>query len=254
MRRRTNWLLLAILLVLGCATTPGPDRLRVLVYNIHAGRDVSGANNLQRVADLISSTRADVVLLQEVDRRTTRSGGIDHLSELERLTRMKGVFGKAINFQGGEYGIAILSRWPIITSETIALSGSPAEARVALMAETNGLHIVNTHFDASQDDTYRLEEADHLLEEIERLGRKPLVIGGDFNSDPDSKVYARLRESGLRDAFAECGGTNGLTYPADTPVKRIDYLFLTAPFRCVAVDVPSSQASDHRAVFVEIEK
>ena len=253
MRRRTSSLL-ACLLVVACASAPAPDRLRLLTYNIHAGRDASGVNNLQRVADLIESTRPDVVLLQEVDRTTTRSGGADHLAELERMTKMHAVFGKAIDFQGGQYGIAILSRWPIDTSETIALRGTPAEARVALVAETGGLRIINTHFDASDNEAFRLEEVGHLVEEISRFRRLPMVVGGDLNSTPDSAVYTRLRENGLRDAFAECGRSGGLTYPADAPVKRIDYLFIPRTYRCVAADVQSSQASDHRALLVEIAK
>jgi len=252
MRRRTSWLLVC-LLVAGCATAPVPRDLRVLVYNIHAGKDASGTVNLQRVADVIASTNADIVLLQEVDRMTTRSGGVDHLAELERLTKMHSVFGKAIDFQGGQYGIAILSRWPITTSETISLRGSPIEARVALAAQTNGLRVINTHFDASNVETYRLEEVDHLIEEVRRFG-KPVLVGGDFNTEPSSHVYARLRESGLRDAFADCGGKTGFTYPADTPVKRIDYLFIKGSFRCVSANVPGSQASDHRPLLVEIAK
>jgi endonuclease/exonuclease/phosphatase family metal-dependent hydrolase len=253
MRRRTSSLL-ACLLVAACASAPAPDRIRLLTYNIHAGRDASGVNNLQRVADLIESARPDVVLLQEVDRMTTRSGGADHLAELERMTKMHAVFGKAIDFQGGQYGIAILSRWPIDTSETIALRGTPAEARVALVAETGGLRIINTHFDASDNEAFRLEEVGHLVEEISRFRRLPMVVGGDLNSTPDSAVYTRLRENGLRDAFAECGGSGGLTYPADAPVKRIDYLFIPRTYRCIAADVQSSQASDHRALLVEIAK
>src|SRR5687768_15586880 len=121
--------LLPILLISGCATAPATDRLRVLVYNIHAGKDAGGAHNLQRVSEVIQSTRADVVLLQEVDRQTTRSGGVDHLAELERLTGMSGAYGKSLDFQGGQYGIAVLSRWPITPVDVVALRTDPPQPR-----------------------------------------------------------------------------------------------------------------------------
>jgi endonuclease/exonuclease/phosphatase family metal-dependent hydrolase len=261
MRLRTSCLL-ALMLIAGCATTPAPDRLRVLVYNIHAGKDAGGVHNVQRVSEVIVSSRADVVLLQEVDRKTTRSGGADHLAELQRLTRMHGAYGKSLDFQGGEYGIAVLSRWPITPVEVVALrtdppqprAGGSVEPRVALVVETNGMSIINTHFDASNVETYRLQEVEQLLATVKRSATRLTLIGGDFNSGPGSAVYGRLRDSGLRDAFLECRGTNGLTYPADSPVKRIDYLFLTEPFRCVSAEVLPSQASDHRALFVEVSK
>lgn len=226
----------------------------MLVFNIHAGKDAAGVDNLERVAALIKSTEADLVLLQEVDRGTTRSRGVDQLAVLMRLTGLHGAFGKSLDYQGGEYGIATLSRWPITADEIIPLrvdppqtrAGGSLEPRVALIVNTNGLRVVNTHFDASREDTYRLQEVERLLGAINGF---PLLAGGDFNSVPESTVQERLRRSGLRDAWLECGGKEGLTYPADTPVKRIDYLFLNG-FRCGSAAVLESTASDHRPLMV----
>jgi hypothetical protein len=52
---------------------------RVLVFNIHAGKDAGGKPNLEEVAALVRSVDADVVLLQEVDRGTRRSGNVDQV-------------------------------------------------------------------------------------------------------------------------------------------------------------------------------
>src|SRR5688572_24043854 len=115
---------LAILLFVTLNT--GAQPVRVLVYNIHAGKDASRIDNLERVAALIAERKADIALLQEVDRNTTRSGNVDQLAELQRRTGMNGAYGKALDFQGGEYGIAVLSRWPLRTIEVVPLQ-TPAD-------------------------------------------------------------------------------------------------------------------------------
>ena len=239
-------LLVALLVTARCSST------RVLVYNIHAGKDAAGVQNLERVADLIRTTKADLVLLQEVDRRTTRSGGVDQLAELMRMTGLHGVFGKSLDFQGGEYGIATLSRWPIPSSRIVPLrtdppavrSGGSIEPRIALVVETNGMQILNTHLDASRDDNYRMQEIEQVVAATSGFA------GGDFNAEPDSRVYARMMQAGVRDAFADCGEGEALTFPAHQPVKRIDYLFLKT--RCRSARVIDTQASDHRPLLVEL--
>jgi endonuclease/exonuclease/phosphatase family metal-dependent hydrolase len=232
-----------------------------MVYNIHAGKDAAGVDNLERVAALIKANDADLVLLQEVDRNTTRSGRVDQLAELERLTGFHGVLGKSLDYQGGDYGIATLSRWPIKRHETVHLpveppqerAGGSHEPRVALVVETNGLTVLNTHLDASGTDHYRLQEVREVIAVLKPLVSSRLVAGGDFNSNPDSPVHDQMVSSGLRDSWLECGGGESLTYPASTPVKRIDYLYLGKPLRCSSATVLDTQASDHRPVLIVVE-
>ena len=231
------------------ASTASAEPLRVVVYNIHAGKDASRVDNVGRVASLIGERKTDIALLQEVDRKTTRSGNVDQLAELQRLTGMNGVFGKALDFQGGEYGIAVLSRWPVKTLEVIPLqTPADSEQRIALVVETNGLRIMNTHLDASDPDAIRLTQLETLAAAVKK--HAPNLVGGDFNSGPESPIHQKMVAAGLRDAWTECGRGASLTYPADTPVKRIDYLYLTDGWRCASAEVPVSQASDHRPLSV----
>lgn len=160
----------------GCAQAihqaPAELPLRVLVFNIHAGKDAVGARNLERVAEVVRTTGADLVLLQEVDRKTERSGREDQLAILERLTGFHGAFGRTLHYQGGEYGIAVLARWPIEADSLHPLRVSPLtgsageapEARGALHAivRTPGgpVHVVSTHLDASRDGYYRLQQVE----------------------------------------------------------------------------------------------
>jgi endonuclease/exonuclease/phosphatase (EEP) superfamily protein YafD len=79
-------------------------------------------------------------------------------------------------------------------------------------------------------------------------------VAGDFNSEPGSAVVSRLRDSGLRDAWTECGRGEGFTYPADRPTKRIDYVFLSGTLRCTAAEVLDTQVSDHRPLLVALAR
>ncbi len=268
--------LAAALFTAGCAThgpgaeSPAPAQVRVLVYNIHAGKDAAGVENLERVAELVRSSGADLVLLQEVDRGTRRSGNVDQLSELERRTGFHGAFGRTLDYQGGEYGIAVLSRWPISGDTLHPLAVEPAQERaggsyeprgaLSLMAAAPGgrLGVVNTHLDASGDDRYRRQEVAGVLAAVERLrGETPwVVVGGDFNAEPDTRVIEHMRAAGWTDAWRACGDGDGdgdgYTFSMATPVKRIDYLFLAPGLTCASAEVVESTASDHRPLLVVV--
>jgi endonuclease/exonuclease/phosphatase family metal-dependent hydrolase len=231
---------------------------------MHAGKDAKGVDNLARIATLVDSLRADIVLLQEVDRNTQRSGRVDQPATLAKLTGHHVAFGKSLDFQGGDYGIAILSRWPISSDTTFHLpvdppqerSGGSYEPRAALRAVVstpNGpLAVVNTHLDPSGDDRWRRQEIRTVLAIVDSLRRRriPTIAGGDFNSTPESSTLESVRAAGLRDAWSGCGRGDGLTYPADSSVKRIDYLFLSGAATCLGATVVRTDASDHRPVFL----
>ena len=241
--------------------------MRFLVYNIHAGKDAGGVDNLVRVAELVAETEADVILLQEVDRGTQRSAEVDHVAELRRLTGYHGAFGRTLDFQGGQYGIAILSRWPIVSDSMIRLPVVPPQeraggsyeprgalhARLAVPGAAEPVHVVNTHLDPSRDPHYRRQEIAGVLRAIANIGGSVIFLGGDLNATPDDSAIASIAASGLRDAWVECNASGpGLTYPASTPVKRIDYLWLPSGAACIEATVPSTQASDHRPLLVTL--
>ena len=267
---------LAALFVVLAASCLGPARaassrkrvrLNVMSYNIHVGVGMDKKQDLKRIADVIKQYGCDLVGLQEVDRGVERTGRVDEIRELARLTKMEYAFAHNLDYQGGQYGVAVLSRFPILAIDhrRYAVSGGRERRgfiRVEVEVGGRRLNFVTTHLDY-QSAEGRLVEATQLLKALEEV-RGPLVVTGDFNEEPSGGAYALMRKAGFADgwrrsaiAFAESPG-EGATYPADKPTKRIDYVF----YRGVGEDkppdqdedaaqaVPNTLASDHRPITV----
>ena len=254
------------------ASRPGaaaPEPIRILVFNIHAGKDAAGKPNLDGVADLVQSTGAVAALLQEVDVKTARSGGVDQVAALQKATGFDAAFSPSLShYDGGQYGIAALARYAIGFRSTIPLTvvspqtraGGSQEPRVAQVIFVQRLatapvwHVINTHLDPGEG-AARAQEIGHLVDAYkdQAASREPVLLGGDFNSTPDNPVLAPIAAAGLRDAWTECGSGEGFTYPADKPVKRIDYLFLSGNLHCSKAEVVDTQISDHRPLLVSLK-
>src|SRR5688572_23457574 len=219
---------LAVLLVCipGQILAADPVEVRVLTYNIHHGEGLDGKIDLERLARIITNSKADLVALQEVDRNTKRSGGADQAKEIGRLTGMHYVFGKAIEYQGGEYGQAILSRWPISSHKVHALpQRAGREQRIALIgvldSPIGGLKFASTHFD-HQIEAIRIEQAQAVEEIFDGAPSAPAILAGDFNATPESETMKKLFVQ-WQDAATSHPGP---TIPAESPTRRIDYILL----------------------------
>jgi endonuclease/exonuclease/phosphatase family metal-dependent hydrolase len=252
--------LLAGVLV-GCATpdAPGPTEVRVLAYNIKHGRGMDGAVDLERIAAVIRASGADLVALQEVDRGTARTDRVDQPARLGALTGLTPVFEKNINFQGGAYGNAILSRFPVLRHANHPLPQMRANEQrglLELVVDVDGREVVfaATHWDYRGDDAERMASIEVLRERVAARGGRPFIVAGDFNALPESRVM-RTTTALLNDPCAEAGA-DGYTFPADKPLRRIDYVLhaddpALRAGDCVVLDEPL--ASDHRPVLVTFE-
>lgn len=230
--------------------------LRVLSYNLHHGEGDDGKLDLPRLAAVITASRADLVALQEVDQKTKRTGGVDQAAELARLTGLRFAYGKAMDYQGGAYGQALLSRWPL-EEFTVHTLPNPAkvEPRIAISATVRPpggppLRFIGTHLDATRDDTARWLQA-RRLNELFAHDTVPTIFAGDFNARPETRVMKTLFEH-FADASA---ATPAPTIPAKQPTGRIDYVLLrpTRFWRVVSSTVlPEADASDHRPLLVEL--
>lgn len=240
------------------ADTP---RLRVMTYNLHHGEGVDGRVDLERIAAVIRGVRPDLVALQEVDRGARRTGGVDQGAEYVRRTGMQGWFGAAMPFQGGEYGQMLLSRWPLEQPEVIRLPGTAGrEPRIAVVARVRvpgvgWMRWAGCHLDASRSDEDRWEQAGALTALLDP-GRGPILLAGDLNATPASRVLDRLVGA---DAVWDdlCATTAGPTIPVEAPRSRIDFI-LGGPrgcWKCLGSEVVSeSTASDHRPVVADLRR
>lgn len=251
-----HYLLLLFPLTLGWAASSEAPALRVMSYNIHHGEGLDGRLDLERIAKVIIDARADLVGLQEVDRGVERTQRRDLPAELARLTGLEVRFESNLPHQGGEYGNAVLSRFPIKASRnTRYRAPRPGEQRgfLQVTVEAHGREIlfINTHLDFRAGDEERLASVDELRAAVAAAGPKPVIMVGDFNAAPASAPIARVAEF-MRDAWPAAGQGPGFTIPVRKPAKRIDYIWFTpGALTPVNASVIYSEASDHLPVVTE---
>jgi len=232
--------------------------LRVMTYNIHVGVGMDKKLDLPRIAGVINAQHPDLVGLQEVDRGVARTQRIDEIAELAKLTKMDYAFAFNLKYQGGQYGVAILSRLPILaTDHRLYHNTREAERRgfirVEVKAGGHTINFVTTHLDYQYEDG-RLYEAQQLLAALKDI-KGPLIVLGDFNDVPAGGAY-RLMSDHFADSWIESGASDqGLTYPADKPAKRIDYVLSrrTDRIRTKKAWTVSTLASDHVPVVADLE-
>ena len=235
--------------------------LRVVSYNIKHGLGMDGVLDLDRVADVLRRLRPDVVLLQEVDEKTKRSGGLDQAAYLGKTLGMTPSFAPFMDYDGGRYGLATLSRFPVRKAEVVVLPPGKREPRSALIVtvDVHGLtvRVANAHFDWLADDTERLAQAHELREALADVNARdhPVVLGGDLNDVPASRTLKLLSEARADGAMRLVGPTVA-TFPSDEPIETIDH-FLTGTsdrWKTHRVFVEAETvASDHRPVVADFE-
>ena len=231
--------------------------LRVLCYNIHHANPPSrpGVIDLDAIASVIKKEQPHLVALQEVDVFTERSGKSIHQAEkLAEMTGMKSYFAKAIDFGGGEYGVAILSSLPMEAMQNIPLptaAGTNGEPRTLVTAvitlpQGNKILFANTHLDAQQHDTNRLLQVNRIVEVLKKE-KLPVVIAGDFNSIAGTPVINVLDSFLTRTCTTNCG----FTIPQTNPTHTIDFIAYTPADVFSVRDhhvVDEKYASDHLPV------
>jgi endonuclease/exonuclease/phosphatase family metal-dependent hydrolase len=260
-----------------------PEEIRVVSYNLHHGEGTDGKFDLKRIANLLLAVEPHIVALQELDQGTKRASGVDQPAELAKLTGMEVVFGRNIDFDGGGYGTAVLTKLPVRSHKKVKLksfyppTASNPEQRGVQVLELGakggpGLLFLNTHLDYREPEDERMGSAKTINELIAKHGDTMAIIAGDFNATPESKPIAEFRkewkiagEGDLKGGMGKAeGGRAGsatpqaaggeipfLTFPAGKPDKWIDYVMYRPADKWEVVEVrvlKEAVASDHRPV------
>lgn len=253
-------------------TTHKPH-LKVATYNI-GKNDASGrVSDFTALNAAIKKINADIITVVEIDNKTVRSQKIDQLKEIADANHLHYIFGKALDFDGGEYGVGILSKYDIQHSQVVNLPSGKAEQRVVLLAHIavpgfdSPVVMMATHLDWQKDPAVRLMQARHLLDlsigdaasNFKDIASSVKILAGDFNSTRDEQP---LREIRYFFNAVEKQGTDYRTWPAVNPAIDLDHIFtfkgqkwnvkqLTIPHD--SANFTWSAASDHLPVIADLE-
>jgi endonuclease/exonuclease/phosphatase family metal-dependent hydrolase len=218
----------------------GPESIRVVSYNIRHGKGLDGQVDLQRTAEVLRSMNADLIALQEVDRHQLRSGLQDQAKVLAEMLGMYYRFSPSIVLGFGEYGNAILSRYPIVGHERVALPGIleyRSLLKVTVQAGDRLLVFAGTHLGLKLEER---EQQMPLIYEALADVHAPAIFAGDFNMGTGHSLMKELITKWVKLERAEA------------PPSEIDHIFALGGKAPQGVKAVSSIASDHEALVADV--
>lgn len=233
-----------------CVPDASSSEISVVAYNIKTAR-WEGRLQLDAIADAIASWDADIVLLQEVDKNRSVTGGVDQAAYLGERLGMYSTFGSNVAYTSTAlYGTAILSRFPIVSSENTHLpKAAPGEQQRGLLhavIDVDGTQVsaYSTHLQ-NRSPAARVRQVG-AIRDLLAGDELPKVMGGDFNAHPGSPEM-RTAVTYIDDTWASVGVGGGFTHPSTNPRGRIDYL-LHEGLEPLSAQVLDGPVSDHKPV------
>lgn len=246
-----------------------------MTWNIRTGvgsdpknRETTIPADLERIATVIRRVQPDVLALQEVDRNRARTDFADQAGVLAGLLGMDGVFAPNLVDDAGEYGVATLSRSPIVASEHVrfpVVDGWEPRGmlQVDIVPGGTSVRVMNTHLQVGNDGNdeeaalQRMDAATAIALRAKGLSNAVLLMG-DFNADPGSEELRSLRF--LSDVWEEKNADGGgATFPAspfEESNQRIDAIFASSEWLvrdvAVLVDAETKCASDHYPLVADL--
>jgi endonuclease/exonuclease/phosphatase family metal-dependent hydrolase len=237
--------------------------LKVILYNMHHGIGADGKPNLERIAQMVNETGADVVGFNEVDRFfAKRSGFVDQFGWFCKQLQLQCAFGATITRKKGdgvrEYGNALFSRFPILSHHNHGL-----RARVAAVSEPRAL--LEVELDLGTSNTVKIFLTHLSLVPILRRIQSSLIVErlrhqsggvilmGDMNMTPGSGTWQRF-SSILTDAVKAVRDTPLFTFPSVRPITQKDYIFTSSAIGIQYVDILTDHpnTSDHLPVLATL--
>jgi endonuclease/exonuclease/phosphatase family metal-dependent hydrolase len=230
----------------------------VLQFNIHFGVSRGGLIDLAGIAAEIEAARPDLVSLNEVDSGTARTGRIDEARYLAGATGLEAVYGPNLPWEGGRFGNAVLSRYPVVASRNLRLPGVPGLEPRGLLTATvrvghRPLSFSSMHLSDGPDGRRsRILQAQAVATALQHVSH-PTILAGDLNSQPRGLPVRILRQYFL-DAQGQGGTGRGDTIPEPAPHSRFDYVLYDHHLAVMpgSTRVLPSSSSDHRSVLTEL--
>lgn len=243
--------LLSVLIASPIIEAKKPMRVTILCYNVQIGKRA----DIESYVEFAQKYKPDVIALQEVDYKTRRSSRHeDFAGELARRMGMNSAFEANLHFSGGQYGIALLSRFPIeaVRSFTLPFPETAGERRGALSAtlkvsKKQKVNVISTHLDLNRDT--RPEQVSAITEWVD-ASDVPAVLCGDFNAMPEDPAIAIARENWAQ----MCDMLP--TFPNASPRRKIDYFFARGEgqWRTVSYErIAECPLSDHCPIVITLE-
>ncbi|RLD24199.1 MAG: hypothetical protein DRI71_03305 [Bacteroidetes bacterium] len=232
--------------------------VKVLSFNILHGATTNHDFNLDVIAQVIIDANPDFVAMQEVDFKTNRAKKYDLVTELGWRSKMTPLFGRAMPYDGGEYGEGVLSKFSFLMTRNVALPFSPGnEPRAALEITTvlssgDTISFIGTHLDHLRDETDKVAQV-KKINQVFSKNKYPTILAGDLNDVPGSTTITLLEELWTSSYNKE---SIEATYPSTKPIKKIDYVMFYPEDRwkvLSTVVIQDSIASDHCAYLVTLE-
>lgn len=245
--------------------------VRVMSFNIHAGIGADGLYDIERTADVIETSEADVIGLQEVDVHWgTRSHYENIIQKLANRLDMHYFFAPIYDLPpdqpgqpGRQYGLAVLSKYPIIDAKNHEITRlstqsanpvpepAPGFPEVLINAKGAKFSVYVTHLDYRPDPAVRSMQVADMRRIMSDSGVSQKVLVGDMNAAPDASELIPLYKT-LRDTWTSTGESNGFTFPSLAPVRKIDYIFSTPCIRVKHTATIHTTASDHLPVIADL--
>lgn len=229
--------------------------LTLMTYNVFSGRTIDGRYDLKGKIETIRRVSPDILGLNEVHLNTKHSG---FTSQTETYAETLGYayryFARAIDHDGGEYGIALLSRYPFLSCRTVPVPETlPVDDKISFeprvhidaVLEAGGkkIRVLASHYGLTEN------EQRNAVSETIRLSKTelPVIFMGDLNAEPEHPVLSPVFRFFI-DAAAGLPKNESFTFRSDRPDRRIDYIFVSEDFKIRKAYVPASAESDHRPV------
>ncbi len=237
-----------------------------MTYNIHHGVGTDSTFDVTRIARIIRQSDADIVALQDVDRWAYRTGKMDMMTKLADLTGMTYTFEKSMEFDSGEHGNGILTRFPILEEKHLLYRMQVLDRECSLMRlvlDVSGTEIVlmNTELNDGEIDSVQSSNIEEIAAAAKEYLNVPVIFCGSLNRTPRNTNIASIEKS-FQDCWTSSGSGDGATYPSTAPERRIDYIFVSkrqvltdsksieVSLKPVEARVFNSNASDHLPLLV----